>query len=65
MLTLHGSLDKAVPIAQAMLLDEKMKSVGASHTLIVFEGQGHGFGGEYRRKELDAMWTFFDEHLQQ
>jgi len=62
-LTLHGSLDKAVPIAQAMLLDEKMKSVGAAHTLIVFEGQGHGFGGEYRRKELDAMWTFFDEHL--
>lgn len=62
-LTLHGSLDKAVPIAQAMMLDERMKFAGASHTLTVFEGQGHGFGGEYRRKELDTMWTFFDGHL--
>jgi len=62
-LTLHGSQDKAVPVSQAMLLDEKMKSAGASHTLTVFEGQGHGFGGEYRRKELDAMWEFFDAQL--
>ena len=62
-LTLHGSEDKAVPFAQAKKLDEQMKSAGASHTLIEFSGQGHGFGGEYRRKELDAMWSFFDLHL--
>ena len=62
-LTLHGDQDLAVPLAQAVALDEKMKAVGASHTLTVFKGQGHGFGGEYRTKELDAMWAFFDEHL--
>jgi len=27
-------------------LGEKMKEVGASHTLMVFEGQGHGFSAE-------------------
>ncbi|MEZ6033805.1 MAG: alpha/beta hydrolase [Planctomycetaceae bacterium] len=62
-LTLHGSEDKAVPFTQAKKLDERMKSAGASHTLIEFAGQGHGFGGEFRRRELDAMWHFFEMHL--
>lgn len=62
-LTLHGDQDRAVPLAQAKLLDEKMKSAGASHTLMIFAGQGHGFGGSDRQKELDAMWAFLDEKL--
>ena len=62
-LTLHGDQDLLVPVAQAITLDEKMKSVGASHTLTVFKGQGHGFVGEYGTKAHDAMWAFFDEHL--
>lgn len=62
-LTLHGSEDQAVPFAQAKKLDERMKSAGASHTLIEFAGQGHGFGGEFRRRELDATWHFFETHL--
>ena len=62
-LTLQGDQDKVVPLAQATLLDEKMKSVGALHTLTVFKGQGHGFRGEYRTKEHEAMWAFFDKHL--
>jgi acetyl esterase/lipase len=62
-LTLHGDQDLLVPVAQATALDEKMKSIGASHTLTVFKGQGHGFAGEYKIKEHDAMWAFFDEHL--
>ena len=45
-LTLHGDQDALVPVEQARMLDEKMKAAGASHTLIVFKGQGHGFGGE-------------------
>ena len=62
-LTLHGDKDTLVPIEQAKLLDEKMKAVGASHTLIVFEGQGHGFGGEQGKKAWDATWEFFERHL--
>jgi acetyl esterase/lipase len=64
-LTLHGDKDALVPVDQAKLLDEKMKAVGASHTLTIFEGQGHGFGGEYDRKAWDATWKFFDRHLKQ
>jgi acetyl esterase/lipase len=62
-LTLHGDKDALVPIAQATLLDEKMKKAGASHTLKVFEGQGHGFAGKYQEEAMTAMWNFFDKHL--
>ena len=62
-LTLHGDQDRLVPVEQAKLLDEKMKSVGASHSLMIFEGQGHGFEKEHQQKAMDAMWDFFDQHL--
>lgn len=62
-LTLHGDKDALVPVEQAKSLDEKMKAAGASHTLMVFEGQGHGFGGEYGKKAAEATWSFFDRHL--
>lgn len=62
-LTLHGDRDTLVPIAQATMLDEKMKAAGASHTLMIFEGQGHGFGGQDAQKSMTATWDFFDQHL--
>jgi acetyl esterase/lipase len=62
-LTLHGDQDALVPVEQAKVLDEKMKATGASHSLIVFEGQGHGFGGEFNKRAWDATWEFFDRHL--
>ena len=51
-----------MPVEQARKLDEK-KAVRASHTLMAFEGQGHGFGGEYQQKAEKATWDFFDKHL--
>ncbi len=42
-----------------------MKAVGASHTLVIYKGQGHGFGGEDAKKAADATWKFFDRHLKQ
>lgn len=62
-LTLHGDLDELVPIEQATMLDEKMKAAGASHTLIILKGQGHGFAGEHQKKADKATWDFFAEHL--
>lgn len=62
-LTLHGDQDALVPVEQARLLDEKMTAAGDSHTLMVFEGQGHGFRGEAQQKAMNAMWEFFDRHL--
>ena len=62
-LTLHGDRDTLVPVAQATTLHEKMKAAGASHTLMIFEGQGHGFRGESQQKAITATWDFFDQHL--
>lgn len=62
-LTLQGDKDTLVPVAQAELLDKKMKAAGVAHTLIVLKGQGHGFGGPARQKAETAMWEFFDKHL--
>ena len=62
-LTLHGDQDAIVPVEQAQVLDEKMKATGASHTLVVFPGQSHGFAGEDAKKAADATWEFFDRHL--
>jgi acetyl esterase/lipase len=64
-LTLHGDQDALVPVEQAKAFDDTMKAVGANHTLMIFEGQGHGFGGEYGKKAAEATWAFFDQHLKQ
>ncbi|MGN6546020.1 MAG: alpha/beta hydrolase fold domain-containing protein [Aureliella sp.] len=62
-LTIHGDKDALVPIAQAKLLDEKMKAAGAEHTLLLLKGQGHGFQGPAKQKAADALWDFFEKHL--
>jgi acetyl esterase/lipase len=62
-LTLHGDQDALVPVEQARLLDEKMKAAGADHTLVVLEGQGHGFQGDKQKVAMAAMWGFFAQHL--
>ena len=62
-LTLQGDQDALVPVEQAKKLDELMKQAGASHTLMIFEGQGHGFTGTAQEKATSATWDFFAEHL--
>jgi len=62
-LTLHGDQDQVVPVQQAELLDERLKAAGAPHTLVILEGQGHGFAGPAQQQANEATWGFFAEHL--
>lgn len=62
-LTLHGAVDTLVPPSQASRFDARMKEVGAKHTTILYEGQGHGFRGETNQTARTAMYEFFDKHL--
>ena len=57
-LTIHGEMDSEVPLEQARLLDAKMKKIGASHTLIIKKGAGHG---SFHNDK--AVWDFFDRNL--
>ena len=59
-LTIHGESDNYVPIKQAFLLDEKMKEMGASHTLIIRK-----YGGHADFTAQPEAFEFFDKYLKQ
>ena len=56
-LTIHGDKDAAVSADQALLLDARMKEVGASHTLTIQSGRGHTY------KIDQTVWDFLDKAL--
>lgn len=62
-LTIHGTADTLVPPDQAERLDQAMRNAGVPHTLMLLQGQGHGFQGEMAAKAANASFAFFDKHL--
>lgn len=61
MLIIHGDADKVVPIQQAQIMIEKLKSVNVPNELVNRPGQGHGWPTLLNDVELFADW--FDKHL--
>jgi dipeptidyl aminopeptidase/acylaminoacyl peptidase len=57
-LVIQGDIDKDVPPRQAYLLDEKMKEVGATHTLLIKKNNGH----DDFTTDPEAL-AFFDKYL--
>jgi acetyl esterase/lipase len=62
-LSIHGTVDKLVPVDQAVEFDAAMKKAGATSELIILEGEGHGFRGPADKKAREATFAFFDKHL--
>lgn len=62
-LSIQGTVDPLVPLDQANRFDDAAKKAGVAHTLMVMEGQGHGFRGEPGKKAKNATFEFFDKHL--
>lgn len=62
-LTIHGTADTLVPPDQAERFDKAMREAGANHTLLLLNGQGHGFNGPAAIQANDATFEFFDKHL--
>jgi acetyl esterase/lipase len=62
-LTIHGTADKLVPVDQATEFDTAMKKAGASSSLMILPGKGHGFFGQVRRQADDDTLAFFEQHL--
>ena len=60
-LSIGGTRDPVLP--QEELLDERMKAVGASHTLIVREDAGHSVHALANFSEDNPAWDFLDKHL--
>ena len=59
-LTVHGTGDAVVPIAQAEEFDAAARRAGARHELVRVEGAGHGFDRPDERRRSRA---FLDQHL--
>ncbi len=62
-LTIHGTDDPVVPVEQATTFDAAMKRVGASHAMLLLQGEKHGFTKQGNKTAREATFKFFDEHL--
>ena len=60
-LTICGSKDRVLP--QERLLDDKLRMIEASHTLIIIEGAEHKIYALVNFYEDNPVWDFFDKHL--
>jgi acetyl esterase/lipase len=62
-LTIHGADDQVVLIEQARLLDAKAHAIGEPHTLVVLDGESHGFSGPADKQANEMMYDFFARFL--
>ena len=60
-LSICGTRDRV--LQQEELLDDRMKAVGAFHTLIVRERAGHSLSQLFKFFKDNPVWDFFDRHL--
>ena len=61
-LIIHGDADILVPIQQAELILDKLKSAGVETKLVVKKGAGHGWADLL--KDMSTIADWFDAHLQ-
>lgn len=61
-LIIHGDADRLVPIQQAELIIDKLKSVGVTSELVVKKGAAHGWPD--MGKDAVTLADWFDKHLQ-
>jgi len=63
-LCIHGTEDKYVAHEQAEWIVERLKAADVEATLLTLQGAGHGFRGPDADRAEQAMFEFFDRHLQ-
>lgn len=64
-LAIHGTKDPYVAHEQAEWIVEKLRASDVPAELLTLEGAGHGFKGEDATRAQQAMFAFFDKHLNQ
>ncbi|KAJ5907741.1 hypothetical protein N7495_000423 [Penicillium taxi] len=64
LLLLQGTKDVVVPVAQARMMADAMKSHGRLADVVVFEGEGHGWVGEKAiRESFELKDEWWKRHL--
>jgi acetyl esterase/lipase len=62
-LFLHGDADKVVSPEQSKRLAKKLEAGGGWASVVLVEGEGHGWRGEALLKSLNTTMTFLDAQL--
>lgn len=62
-LFVHGDQDTSVPLANSERMHDALDKVGVTTKLIVMEGAGHAFPGQYGSRAASALADWFDQHL--
>lgn len=62
-LILHGTADSIVPPQQALLLKNKLQSLGVVTTYKLYPGEGHGFSPLVTLDALNLMKTFLTNNV--
>lgn len=62
-LFIHGTNDEYVALEQSEWMVDRLKAAGVEASLLILDGQGHGFDEAGSEKADAALFAFFDEHL--
>lgn len=62
-LLLHGDADNLVPVEQSRLLNNKLKTAGVKHDLVIYPGARHGWRGRNLEDSFDKIRSFLEKHV--
>jgi dienelactone hydrolase len=62
-LILHGDRDAVVPVRRAQELAKLLKTIGATHELKIYKGQGHSFTGAADQDSVERSVDFLERWL--
>jgi len=62
-LLIHGTEDPYVAYEQAVWIRDKLQAADVEVDLLALEGAGHGFKGADAQRAEEALFAFFDKHL--
>ncbi len=62
-LLVHGDKDTLVPLSNSVRIHDAFEEANVVSHLIVLEGAGHGFRGDYSSQAAAALADWFDRHL--
>jgi len=62
-LLIHGDQDTLVPLTNSKNIHDAFLKVDVDTRLVVMEGAGHAFPGEYGSRAATALANWFDHHL--
>ncbi len=62
-LLLHGNIDQLVPVAQSILLKNKLESLGVTNKLVIYPYEGHGWVGTSLEDSYTQIQAFLTANV--